>query len=57
MLGGTHGDSGKSPDGEDLPLDKAREFMARDSSQPWCLFVTSTSHTRPESGRRFRLSA
>lgn len=47
MLGGTHGDSGKSPDGEDLPLDKAREFMARDSSQPWCLFVTSNQPHTP----------
>ena len=47
MLGGTHGDSGKSPDGEDLPLDKAREFMARDPSQPWCLFVTSNQPHTP----------
>jgi uncharacterized sulfatase len=45
-LGGSHGDSGKTPDGEDLPLAKAREFMARDTDQPWCLVVASNQpHT------------
>tara|TARA_R110000850_G_scaffold157126_2_gene281288 strand:+ start:542 stop:1954 length:1413 start_codon:yes stop_codon:yes gene_type:complete len=45
-LGGSHGDSGKTPDGEDLPLAAAREFMARDVDQPWCLVVASNQpHT------------
>ena len=45
-LGGSHGDSGKTPDGEDLPLAAAREFMARDADQPWCLVVASNQpHT------------
>ena len=46
FLGGRHGDSGKTPDGEDLPLAAAREFMARDADQPWCLVVASNQpHT------------
>ena len=46
FLGGSHGDSGKTPDGEDLPLGVAREFMARDSDQPWCLVIASNQpHT------------
>ena len=45
-LGGSHGDSGKTPDGADLPLAAAREFMARDADQPWCLVVASNQpHT------------
>lgn len=47
MLGGTHGDSGKSPDGADLPLAKAREFIERDATQPWCLVVTSNQPHSP----------
>lgn len=47
MLGGSHGDGGKTPDGADLPLEKAREFMTRDRSQPWCLFVTSNQPHTP----------
>lgn len=45
-LGGSHGDSGKTPDGADLPLDKAKEFIERDADQPWCLVVASNQpHT------------
>ena len=47
MLGGNHGDGGKTPDGHDLPLDKAREFMDRDSKQPWCLVVASNQPHTP----------
>jgi N-sulfoglucosamine sulfohydrolase len=47
MLGGSHGDGGKTPDGHDLPLDKAREFMDRDSKQPWCLVVASNQPHTP----------
>lgn len=41
MLGGQHHDGGKSPAGEDLPLENARDFLRRDSQQPWCLVVAS----------------
>ena len=45
MLGGTHGDSGRTPDGTDLPLDRAEEFISR-APGPWCLVVTSNQpHT------------
>jgi uncharacterized sulfatase len=47
MLGGSHGDGGKTPEGEDLPLGKAREFMARDLKQPWCLVVASNQPHGP----------
>lgn len=47
MLGGNHGDGGKTPDGADLPLERARHFMARDSKQPWCLVVTSNQPHSP----------
>ncbi|MEO1983460.1 MAG: sulfatase [Fuerstiella sp.] len=47
MLGGSHGDGGKTPDGTDLPLDKAREFISRDAQQPWCLVVTSNQPHTP----------
>ena len=47
MLGGSHGDSGKTPDGADLPLDKAREFIQRDADQPWCLVVSSNQPHTP----------
>lgn len=47
MLGGSHGDGGKTPDGADLPLDRAREFIARDRQQPWCLVVTSNQPHTP----------
>ncbi len=46
-LRGRHHDSGKPADGEDLPLDKAREFMARDADQPWCLVVASNQPHTP----------
>ncbi len=46
-LGGSHGDMGKSPAGADLPLDKAREFMARDAKQPWCLVIASNQPHTP----------
>lgn len=46
FLGGNHGDSGKTPDGTDLPLEKAKEFIDRDPGQPWCLVVASNQpHT------------
>ncbi|MDB4512253.1 sulfatase [Arenicella sp.] len=47
MLGGSHGDSGKTPDGADLPLAKAREFIERDLNQPWCLVVSSNQPHTP----------
>lgn len=47
MLGGSHGDGGKTPDGADLPLDKTRAFMARDAKQPWCLVVASNQPHTP----------
>ncbi|MGZ0171431.1 MAG: sulfatase family protein [Planctomycetales bacterium] len=47
MLGGSHGDGGKTPDGADLPLDRAREFILRDRQQPWCLVVTSNQPHTP----------
>ena len=47
MLGGNHGDGGKTPDGADLPLERAREFISRDRQQPWCLVVTSNQPHTP----------
>ncbi|MEK6238437.1 MAG: sulfatase, partial [Planctomycetales bacterium] len=47
MLGGNHGDGGKTPDGADLPLEKAREFMTRDAKQPWCLVIASNQPHTP----------
>ena len=47
MLGGGHGDGGKTADGTDLPLDKAHEFISRDDQQPWCLVVTSNQPHTP----------
>ena len=47
MLGGSHGDGGKTPDGTDLPLHKARDFISRDGQQPWCLVVTSNQPHSP----------
>ncbi|MBM79729.1 MAG: sulfatase atsG [Planctomycetaceae bacterium] len=47
MLGGSHGDGGKTLDGEDLPLEKARDFMSRDKKQPWCLVVASNQPHTP----------
>jgi len=50
MLGGSHGDGGKTPDGEDLPLDRARAFLQRDKNateKPWCLVVTSNQPHTP----------
>ncbi|MFT5470519.1 MAG: N-sulfoglucosamine sulfohydrolase [Verrucomicrobiales bacterium] len=47
MLGGSHGDGGKTPDGEDLPLEKAKEFIERDADQPWCLVVASNQPHTP----------
>jgi len=46
-LGGSHGDMGRTPDGADLPLGKAREFMARDADQPWCLVIASNQPHTP----------
>ena len=47
MLGGSHGDGGKTPDGTDLPLDKAREFISQNTQRPWCLVVTSNQPHTP----------
>lgn len=47
MLGGNHGDGGKTPDGADLPLEKARTFISSDRQQPWCLVVTSNQPHTP----------
>ncbi len=47
MLGGQHGDGGKTPDGADLPLERARAFMDRDRKQPWCLVVASNQPHTP----------
>lgn len=47
MLGGNHGDGGRTPDGADLPLDKANEFISRNRQQPWCLVVTSNQPHTP----------
>ncbi|MFP6762404.1 MAG: sulfatase, partial [Planctomycetaceae bacterium] len=47
MLGGSHGDSGKTPAGTDLPLNTARDFMAASAQQPWCLVVTSNQPHTP----------
>ena len=47
QLGGSHGDGGRTPDGADLPLDRARAFMARDDVQPWCLVVASNQPHTP----------
>lgn len=46
FLGGQHGDSGKTPDWTDLPLEKAETFIESCGDQPWCLVVTSNQpHT------------
>lgn len=47
MLGGSHGDGGKTPTGTDLPLARARDFMSRSHEQPWCLVVTSNQPHSP----------
>ncbi len=47
FLGGSHGDGGKTPDGEDLPLKAAKEFIYRDNEQPWCLVVASNQPHTP----------
>ncbi|NNE93135.1 MAG: sulfatase [Verrucomicrobiales bacterium] len=47
MLAGTHGDGGKTPDGADLPMEKAREFITGSKDKPWCLFVTSNQPHTP----------
>ena len=47
QLGGSHGDGGRTPAGADLPLNRAKEFMARDGDQPWCLVVTSNQPHTP----------
>lgn len=47
FLGGSHGDGGKTPDGEDLPLEAAKEFIERDPKQPWCLVVASNQPHTP----------
>jgi len=47
MLGGSHGDGGRTPDGADLPLDKAREFISKKRGKPWCLVVTSNQPHTP----------
>lgn len=47
MLGGSHGDGGKTPDGQDLPLNRARDFILRDPGEPWCLVVTSNQPHTP----------
>ena len=47
QLGGSHGDGGRTPAGADLPLDRAKAFMARDGGQPWCLVVASNQPHTP----------
>jgi len=47
MLGGSHGDGGRTPAGTDLPLERTREFMDRDTQHPWCLVVTSNQPHTP----------
>jgi len=47
QLGGSHGDGGRTPDGADLPMERAKEFMARDGGQPWCLVVSSNQPHTP----------
>jgi len=47
QLGGAHGDGGKTPDGDDLPLDRARAFLERPADKPWCLLVTSNQPHSP----------
>lgn len=47
MLGGNHHDGGRSPAGEDLPLENARPFLTRDPEQPWCLLVASNQPHAP----------
>ena len=47
FLGGSHGDGGKTPDGDDLPLEAAKEFIDRDKGQPWCLVVASNQPHTP----------
>lgn len=47
MLGGSHGDGGKTPAGADLPLERAREFVNRDPQQSWCLVVASNQPHTP----------
>ncbi len=47
FLGGGHGDGGKTPDGDDLPLEAAKEFINRDNGQPWCLVVASNQPHTP----------
>ena len=47
QLGGRHGDGGRTPAGADLPLDRAKAFMARDDGQPWCLVVASNQPHTP----------
>ena len=47
MLGGHHGDGGKTPAGADLPLEMTREFISRDRQQAWCLVVASNQPHTP----------
>ena len=47
QLGGSHGDGGKTPYGADLPMDRAKAFLARDAEQPWCLVVASNQPHTP----------
>lgn len=47
MLGGSHGDSGRTPDGTDLPLLEARKFISGSQGKPWCLVVTSNQPHTP----------
>ena len=47
QLGGSHGDGGRTPAGADLPLDRAKAFMAREGGQPWCLVVASNQPHTP----------
>jgi uncharacterized sulfatase len=47
MLGGNHGDGGKTSAGADLPLERAWEFISRDRQQAWCLVVASNQPHTP----------
>ncbi|KAA5545504.1 sulfatase [Roseiconus nitratireducens] len=47
MLGGQHHDGGRSPDGADLPLDLARQFLGDRGDHPWCLVVASNQPHAP----------
>ena len=47
QLGGSHGDGGKTPYGADLPMDRAKAFLARDAEQAWCLVVASNQPHTP----------